>query len=196
MAQENDVIVEDYDDNAIVAVPSHEVDQLIKTAEQRVQVIQRLKVAALRMTNKSDWVDMGGKPEDIYFLNTAADRKAVDKIKNGELALAGLKAGGQAQPDLDTSPPPNIFTLYEQNVGMLTPMIAEELREAEKFYPEGWIEEAIKEATKQGIHKWSYISAILERWAKEGKKDGTYRGDSKTGEDKYAKQRYGHIFKR
>jgi DnaD/phage-associated family protein len=136
-----------------------------------------------------------GTPEYVYFLNSEADRRAVAKIKNGELALTGLK-GAQIQPDVDAESPPDIFTVYEQNIGMLTPMIAEELGEAEKLYPEGWIEEAIKEATRQSIHKWSYISAILERWATEGKKDGTYRGDSKTNPDKFSKQKYGHIVQR
>ncbi len=137
------------------------------------------------------------KPEDVYFLNTESDRRVVAKIRNGELVLAGLKAGGQAYPDIETEPPPDIFTLYEQNIGMLTPMVAEELKEAEKLYPQDWIGDAIKEATKQSIHKWSYISAILERWSTEGRSDGAYKRDSKkTDPDKYSKQKYGHIFKR
>lgn len=140
-------------------------------------------------------LDRDGSPEDVYFLNTESDRRTVGKIQNGELVLAGLKAGRQAQTGVDTEPPPDIFTLYEQNVGMLTPMIAEELREAEKLYPEAWIRNAIKEAAKQSIRKWSYISAILERWATEGKVDGTYQRDSKAGSDKYTKQKYGHMVK-
>jgi DNA replication protein len=154
-----------------------------------------LEMAVKRGTVLHLVIDMGGVPEDAYFLNTEADRRAVVKIQNGELALAGLKAGIQTQPSVETEPLPNIFTLYEENIGKLTPMIADELREAEKLYPEVWIKDAFKEATKQRIHKWSYISAILERWATEGRGDGTYRGDSKTGSDKYTKQKYGHIIK-
>jgi DnaD/phage-associated family protein len=141
-------------------------------------------------------LDRDGSPEDAYFLNTESDRRAVAKIQNGELVLAGLKTGRQLPSGVDTEPPPDIFTLYEQNVGMLTPMIAEELREAEKLYPEAWIRDAIKEAAKQGIRKWSYISAILERWATEGRGDGTYQRDfKKTDSDKYTKQKYGHMVK-
>ncbi len=137
-----------------------------------------------------------GAPEDVYFLNTESDRRVVAKIQNGEFILAGLKAGAQIRSDTDTELP-DIFTLYEQNVGMLTPMIAEELREAEKLYPEAWIRDAIKEAVNQGIHKWSYISAILERWSTEGRGNGTYRRDfKKTDPDKYIKQKYGHIVRR
>ena len=75
-------------------------------------------------------------------------------------------------------------------------MIAEELREAEKIYPATWIKEAIKEAVARNKRNWRYIAAILERWATEGKGDGTYRRDFKTDPDKYLKQKYGHMVRR
>jgi DNA replication protein len=91
----------------------------------------------------------------------------------------------------------NIFALYEQNIGMITPMIAEELKEAEKLYPPQWIEEAFKEAVTLNKHSWRYIARILERWASEGKDSGEYRRDiKKNGPDKYIKGRYGHLVKR
>ncbi|MFC2052359.1 DnaD domain-containing protein [Chloroflexota bacterium] len=156
-----------------------------------------LEMAVKRGTILHIVLVMEGTREDAYFLNTESDRRAVAKIENGELALAGLKTGGQAYPDVEAEPLPDIFTLYEQNVGMLTPMIAEELREAEKLYPEVWLRDAIKEAVTHGKRKWSYISAILERWAAEGKNDGTYQRDfKKTDPDKYVKGRYGHMVKR
>ncbi|MEK7354323.1 MAG: DnaD domain protein, partial [Chloroflexota bacterium] len=135
-----------------------------------------------------------GKPEDVYFLNTETDRKAVDKIKNGEMALTGLKA--TYQRDTNTEMPLDIFTLYEQNIGMLTPMIADELREAEKLYPEKWIRDAIKEAVSLNKRSWRYIERILENWSSEGRSDGTHRGDSKTNPDKFSKQKYGDIVQR
>ena len=138
-----------------------------------------------------------GAPEDVYFLNTESDRRAVAKIRNGELVLAGLRAGGQTSPDIDTGEQPDIFTLYEQNIGILTPIIAEELREAEKLYPEAWIRDAIKEAVTYGKRKWSYISAILENWSIEGKDSGTHKRDLKRADpDKYIKGRYGHMVRR
>jgi len=57
--------------------------------------------------------------------------------------------------------------------------------------------DAIKEAANQNKRKWSYISAILERWAAEGRSDGTYRRDTKkTDPDKYIKGKYGHMVQR
>ena len=131
--------------------------------------------------------------EDAYFLNTESQRQVIARIQNGEIKLSGLKAGDKTCVEIEE--PPDIFSLYEQNIGMLTPRIAEELIEAEKLYPENWIGDAIKEAVDQNVRKWSYIAAILERWAAEGRNDGTHRRYSKkkSDPDKYLKGKYGHM---
>jgi DNA replication protein len=91
----------------------------------------------------------------------------------------------------------NIFALYEKNIGIITPMIAEELKDADKLYPPQWIEEAFKEAVTLNKRSWKYIARILERWASEGKDSGEYRRDvKKDGSDKYIKGRYGHLVQR
>ena len=64
---------------------------------------------------------------------------------------------------------PNIFVLYEQNIGLLSPMIAEELKDAAEQYPTEWIEAAFREAVQQNKRKWSYIRAILRHWETEGR---------------------------
>ncbi|HUV76106.1 MAG TPA: DnaD domain protein [Dehalococcoidales bacterium] len=153
-----------------------------------------LEMAARRGTVIHVALDRDGVPEDIYFLNTDSDRQIAGKVQNGELKLSGLKA--KKQTYVETEEQPDIFTLYEQNIGMLTPMIAEELREAEKLYPEAWIRDAIKEAVALNKRNIRYIVRILERWSAEGKFDGTYRRYSKTDPDKYIKGRYGHIVRR
>jgi DNA replication protein len=160
------------------------------------EVLRRaLETAAGRGTILHLALDRDGKPEDIYFLNTEPDRQVMAKIQNGEIKLSGLKATEPAY--VDAEEPPDIFTLYEQNIGMLTPRIADELRDAEQLYHPDWIRDAINEAVDLNKRSWRYIETILERWSAEGKSDGTHRGDSKkTGPDKYLKQKYGHIIKR
>ena len=99
----------------------------------------------------------------------------------------------------DSRQPPttNIFTIYEQNIGMITPMIAEELKEAERLYPAQWIEEAFKIAATLNKRSWKYIARILERWASEGKDSGEYKRDIKKDDpDKYIKGKYGHLVQR
>jgi len=134
-------------------------------------------------------------------------RQALDlAIEHGTLLHSTLNIKG-ALEDVYTLPalmhrspqPPavNIFALYEQNIGMITPMIVEELKEAEKLYPPQWIEEAFKEAVTLNKRSWKYIARILERWASEGKDSGEYRRDiKKDGPDKYVKGKYGHLVQR
>jgi len=162
---------------------------------------QALEMVIKRGTILHIVLDGDGVPEDIYLLNTESNRQVVTKIQSGELSLTELKAERrtriQVEPEaIPGEEPSDIFTLYEQNIGMLTPMIADELREAEKLYPVIWIKDAIKEAVTHSKRKWSYISAILERWSAEGRSDGTYRRDSKTDPDKYIKGKYGHMVRR
>jgi DnaD/phage-associated family protein len=154
-----------------------------------------LEMATKRGTILHLALDRDGETEDIYFLNAEPDRQVMAKIQSGELDLGELKIREPAL--VDSQEPPDVFSLYEQNIGMLTPMIAEELRDALKVYPEPWIIDAIKEAVALNKRNWRYITKILERWSAEGKRDGAYRGDSKkTDPDKYIKGKYGHIVRR
>jgi DNA replication protein len=110
-----------------------------------------------------------GDEQDWYFVNSEEGREAADGIRRGELDLEPYTVLEEPRAEVER---PNIFVLYEQNIGMLQPMIAEELQAAEQSYPAGWIEDAFKRAVEQNVRKWSYIRAILERWATEGKDDG------------------------
>jgi DnaD/phage-associated family protein len=141
-------------------------------------------------------LDRDGVTEDIYFLNNEDNRQMAAKIQSGEFQLPGLKAEGQAY--IEVEEPPDIFTLYEQNIGILTPMIADELRDAEKLYPVDWIRGAIKEAVSLNKRSWRYIAKILENWSSEGRSSGAYKRDSakKTDPDKYIKGKYGHMVRR
>ena len=86
---------------------------------------------------------------------------------------AGEWLPGDAQDPIELLPQrPSIFHLYEANVGIITPLLAEALQEAETNYPRTWVEEAIKLAVEHNARNWRYIRAILERWEKEGR-DGT-----------------------
>jgi len=134
-------------------------------------------------------------------------RQALDlAVEHGTLLHSTLNINGvledvyslTAPMYRDHQPPTvNVFALYEQNIGIITPMIAEELKEAENLYPPQWIEEAFKEAVTLNKRSWKYIARILERWASEGKDSGEYKRDiKKDGPDKYIKGKYGHLVKR
>jgi DNA replication protein len=133
---------------------------------------------------------------DLYFVNDEEGRTATGKISSGDVEILGFEPSLPAETA--AGPPQDIFTLYEQNIGMLTPLIADELREAGKQYSENWIREAIKEAAALNRRNWRYIARILEHWATEGKDDGTHRRNTaqNSDPDKYIRGRYGHMVQR
>jgi DNA replication protein len=153
-----------------------------------------LEQAAARGTFIALAVGEGKDAETVYLLNDEAGRQTAAKVAAGELSLGGKKARPVAVAE---TAPPDIFTAYEENIGLLTPMIADELKDAERNYPAEWIREAIREAVLHNKRSIKYIAKILETWSVEGRSDGTYQRDTeKTDPDRYVKGKYGHIVKR
>lgn len=107
--------------------------------------------------------------EDWYFLNTAKGRQSVAAIRQGRLAdLQGI-VPDEARLRVER---PNVFVLYEQNFGLMTAMIADQLRDLEKSYPPDWIVDAMEIALLNNKRHLNYIRGILRRWETEGKDEG------------------------
>jgi DNA replication protein len=133
----------------------------------RTQVLAALERAATRGTLLHATVDGAGGPEDLYFMNTVRGRNALLAIEAGQ-----FQYGDRDCPVALVAERPNIFTLYEQNIGPLTPLIADHLRDMEQEYPAGWIEEAIQIAVEANKRNLRYVRGILKRWQTEGKERG------------------------
>jgi DnaD/phage-associated family protein len=115
--------------------------------------------------------------EVLYFLNSPRGRAAVQT----------LSQGGQGNEDAVLPAPldrPNVFRLYEENIGPLTPLIADALKDAEESFSSLWTAEAIELAAKHNKRNWKYCEAILKRWKEEG------RGEQQnTRDDQESRQR-------
>lgn len=113
---------------------------------------------------------------ELFFVNTTLGRAAINQIQ-----------AGAWQPGLNGSPieilpeRPNIYRLFEANIDLLTPMVADALKDAEKEYPIEWIEEAIRQAAERNKHSWRYIYSILKRWEKEGRSRDAEQLDEQDG---------------
>ncbi len=105
--------------------------------------------------------------DKIICLNSPRGRAAIAAIQRGEWRLANTPK----QPIEIYPLHPNIFQLYEANIGPLTPMIADALRDAEKTYQASWIEDAFRIAVERNKRNWHYIEAILHRWQEGGRDD-------------------------
>lgn len=145
-------------------------------------------------------VNDAGAPQVWYFLNSPAGRRALATARVATLPAAdGLPARSEDAaadaPSLLTADQPTIFSLYEQNVGLLTPLIADALRAAEERYPAGWVRDAIRESAERNRRSWRYIQRILERWETEGRGDATHRDGPwpPANADRYTRGRYGRL---
>jgi DnaD/phage-associated family protein len=145
-------------DRVLLSGLSDAPKEALEAALQRA--VERGTLLKTQMTTADATGDASG--DDVYFANTPKGRAAVKAIEQG-----------QWPDELEPAERPNVFSLYEQNIGMLTPLIADELREAEATYPLAWIEDAFREAVASNKRSWRYVCAILERWHTEGRGEKT-----------------------
>ncbi len=141
-------------------------------------------------------INIEGHPDGAYFINNQGETETINKILDGTLKIPRVDIRKIEEPAREQNP--DIYNLYEQNVGMLTPILAEELQEAEHRYPADWIQDAFREAVRANVRNWKYIHSILKRWDREGRKDGKPVGDSRKERDpdKYVRGKYGHMVQR
>ncbi len=124
----------------------------------------------------------------LFLLNTPRGRAAYRAWKNGEWSADGVARLSLKLEDEK----PNIYRLYEENIGLLTPMIADALREAEQTFPAAWIEEAMRIAAQNNARSWRYIEKILQSWKVKGR-DGTDRRNSEKGQPRYDQGEFGEF---
>jgi len=147
-----------------LAVPGMTLREALQDALERA-VVRRtlLRVTAGPEADRKDW----------YFVNSEKGRQAVEDLLAGRWTPEGMGQAVQLEAQR-----PNIFVIYEQNIGPLTPLLKDELMEAEDTYPASWIEDAFREAVELNKRSWRYVQRILERWAAEGRThEDARRGD-------------------
>jgi DnaD/phage-associated family protein len=130
-----------------------------------------LDLAVWRGTLLRSRTQAAGREDELYVVNTPANRRSLE-----ELTTRGLRLD-ESLPPASQANKSGIFALYEQNIRPVTPLIAEELKEAEGRYPDNWIRDAFREAVSLNKANWRYIESILRRWEAEG------RQDEKSGRD-------------
>ena len=140
-------------------------------------------------------VDPASSPDSV--LNAALDRAVAREVllhaevnghklyfindERGCLAIAQLASDNWRPGDLDNPVEilperPTIYQMYEENIGPLTPMITDDLKDLEGEYPTPWLEEAMHIAVESNKRNLRYIKGILKRWHKEGRQTGDTAG--------------------
>ena len=124
----------------------------------------------------------------VYFLNSPRGRAAAEALRKGKRPAGRPTAAPPSER-------PNVFKLYEENIGPLTPILADALKDAEQTYPATWIAEALAEAVKRNKRSWKYVEAILRRWKEEGHGEEQDRRDAEKDRRRYVQGKYADYIK-
>lgn len=127
--------------------------------------------------------------EIVYFLNSPRGRAAAEAFAAGRMDLPAAPSGPPPER-------PNVFKLYEENLGPLTPIIADALKDAEQTYSEEWVAEALEIAVTRNKRNWRYVEAILKRWKEEGHAQEQDRRDAQESGPRYSEGEFADYLKR
>lgn len=103
---------------------------------------------------------------------TVKNHQEPSEDDNNQIARAPTSA-----PSSSSSPPPPdgyaaVREAYEQNIGLLTPIISKRIQEALRTYPLEWIVLAIERAVAAEKRRWDYVAGVLRNWQAEGFQNG------------------------
>jgi DNA replication protein len=142
--------------------------QSAEPAEDRMRLALERALAngfLLRVT-----VSTGQDETARYYVASTRNRRLVEDLAADDPA-ASESLGIPSDADVSINRP-NVFSLFEKDIGPLTPLVAEQLRDAERVYPRSWLEEAIRTAVQYNKRNWKYVEAILSRWEQSGGPNG------------------------
>lgn len=184
-------------------------------ADRPVREVSILEHPALRLGSRGDGSDRSHLERILEALEVAVARGVLVRLVDDDddrwlllgteenhrwtrrlpSPIADRRIPGEVSLKLER---PSIFTLYEQNIGLVTPIVADRLVEAIESYPESWIADAIGEAVSYNRRNWRYIQRILENWSSEGRTDEANRRDSARdlNREKHLRGKYAHLFER
>ena len=102
-----------------------------------------------------------------YVLNTEPVRRTLER-RGFDMTVAAPAAEtrqSEDQPELRSG----VFRAYEENIGPLTPLVADSMRAALLEHPESDIIDALRIAAESNARSWKYATAVLRRWSQEGR---------------------------
>lgn len=100
------------------------------------------------------------------FEHTVSEKLSGNNNINNNKIIVVDKELEKSQEYLDeiNTEPKKVLLFYEQNIGLLSPFILEDIEEYQKQISEELIIEAIKRAVESGKRNWRYAKGILNNW--------------------------------
>ena len=165
----------------------------IEHMEGHVRFLRRADFGAFasgvdKAVARGSLLEVKSEAGEFFFLNSPRGRASVEAIQSGKFDPSQVMSA----PPVEHS---NVFTLYEQNIGALTPLIADMLREAEKEYPSAWFEEAFEIAVAKNARHWRFVEAVLKRWKEKGKDERKNKQNAVKDFERYTEGEFSEYLK-
>ena len=110
-----------------------------------------------------------GEDDKILAPNDESGARLITDMKSESVAHHNQSRDSSPETNYERTVVSNVVEKYENEIGMLTPVIADMIAIAEQMYPTTWILEALDIAAQSNARSWKYVAAILARWKNEGK---------------------------
>ena len=142
----------------------HKMRRILKELE-KYKYLERERIQ--KDDGKFDWIS-------TVYENSTISRKPLDGDTIYGLSIDGSPTGGKPPDIVSTESDEGngkVFSVYEQEIGALTPTIRDTIIELEKSVSDEWIIDAMKIAAKNNKRNISYVGGIIKRWQAEGRGD-------------------------
>ena len=119
---------------------------LVKTGNTSLECLQK----SLRYSLKNKIIalkDLGANQAQLVFFQTLDQQESSVSFKSSNETL---------------------FEFFEKNISQLTPTLVDNIHRSLAVHNEKNVKLAIMIAAESNVRNWNYISAILDRWEKEG----------------------------
>ncbi|HEY4492917.1 MAG TPA: DnaD domain protein, partial [Acidobacteriota bacterium] len=153
----------------------HSLDQTDFSKEGLGLTFEEISSGLEKAVQRGTLLSAGNQEQVRYFLNTPRGRAEAQAFAQGGKGstVTAIPAASLLRP--------NIYKLYEENIGPITPLLADTLKDAEDEFDPEWIAEAVLIAVERNKRNWKYVEAILKRWKDEGRgKEQNRRDDSES----------------
>ena len=169
-----------YSDRSVSAMLGATGDELERVVDTSLKLaVQRGTLLEIRSGESGESGSNRENGELCYLLNTEPVRSAL--VRKGvalpEPAVPQAGPGAetqQAEPRADLHE--GVFRVYEENIGVMSPLIAESITAALQEHPESDVVDAIRVAVEANARSWKYVMAVLKRWSVEGRNGTGLRG--------------------
>lgn len=147
-----------------VAIPDQsDFDRILKSATERGVFVEAL-------INDNTCLMFNTESARRASIEVSPTTDNLNKDDNGWETVAAIAA------------PPDAFRAYEENIGILSPMIRQSILAALEDFTDEDITHAVRIAVENESRSWSFVAGVLRRWTRDGipheRTHGTAGGES------------------